>query len=201
MLTIGLCGSSGSGKGYVSEKMKEYGVFCIDTDKLYATKIAVKGSPCLNELCMFFGKEILNPDGTLDRARLAKKVFEGTNASQHLKALNAIAHKYIRKDVEQTIAQNRESGVLATLIDAPVLFESGFDALCDVTVCVTAPSDLKLSRIIKRDGIPSSKAQARLQSQLSDDRLRELCTYEIINDGKKDLDAQIEKIVKELKID
>ena len=201
MLTIGLCGSSGSGKGYVSEKMKKYGVFCIDTDKLYATKIVAKGSPCLNELCMFFGKSILNPDGTLNRPYLSAKVFEGENASQHLKVLNTVTHKHIRKDVEATIAQNRENGLKATLIDAPVLFESGFDNLCDVTICVTAPTNLKLERIVKRDKIERSKAQARLQSQFPDDRLRELCTYEIINDGKTDLDEQIDKIVKELEID
>ena len=201
MLTIGLCGSSGSGKGYVCEKFKERGVICIDTDKLYATKIVAKGSPCLSELCMFFGKDILTPEGTLDRSRLSQKVFEGKNASQHLKALNTITHKYIRADVEKTLEQNKASGVRATPIDAPVLFESGFDNMCDVTICVTAPMELKLDRIVKRDKIPRAKAEARVQSQLTDDMLRELCTYEIINDNKCDLDGQLLSLFKELKLD
>ena len=201
MIVIGLCGASGSGKGYICEKFKTYGVEYIDTDKVYATKIVSAGSPCLDELKMFFGRDIITEKGTLDKARLSKKVFEGPNASQHLKVLNTITHKYIKEDVEATIGDARKRGTKAIIVDAPVLFESGFDSMCDVTICVTAPLDLRLDRIVKRDKIARSKAEARVRSQLVDEKLRELCTYEIINDDKCDLDAQIEKIVKELKLD
>lgn len=200
MITIGLCGATGAGKGYVCTVFKSYGVEYIDTDKVYATKIVSVGTPCLDELCMFFGKEILNYDGTLNKSVLSKKVFEGANASQRLKVLNTITHKYIREDVVKTLEENRQGGAKATIIDAPVLFESGFDDLCDVTICVTAPSDVKLQRIILRDNITAEKAMARLKSQLPDDRLRELCDYEIINDGVADVDSQILEIVKKLNI-
>lgn len=201
MLKIGLCGTSGSGKGYVCEKFKEYGVFHIDTDKVYATRVAVKGSDCLRELCMFFGNGILNSDGTLNKKALSERVFEGENAFSHLKVLNTVTHKYIRNDVLKTLEENEKNGIKATLIDAPVLFESGFDNMCDVTICVTAPDDVKISRIIARDGIPRQKAQARLKSQLTDGRLRELCDYEIVNDGARDLDTQINDLIKKLKLD
>ncbi|MBO5374650.1 MAG: dephospho-CoA kinase [Clostridia bacterium] len=201
MIIIGICGSSGSGKGYTCEKFKEHGVVHIDTDKVYTTKIVVAGSPCLNELCMFFGKGILNSDGSLNKTALASKVFEGENASQHLKVLNTITHKYIRSDVEKTIEECKKNGVSAILVDAPVLFESGFDSMCDVTICVTAPYEMKIQRVMKRDKIPRAKAIARIQSQLADERLRELCTYEIVNDDKGDLDAKIASIIRELKID
>ncbi len=200
MLTIGLCGTSGSGKGYVCEKFQEYGVEYIDTDKVYATKIVAPGSDCLKELCMFFGKDILKPDGSLDKAYLSEKVFEGQNASQHLKVLNTITHKYIKSDVKNTLEQNRKNGVKATLVDAPVLFESGFDSMCDVTICVTAPDELKIDRIVKRDKIPRAKAIARIQSQLTNEKLRELCTYEIVNDEGCDIDGQIMSILKKLNL-
>lgn len=199
MIVIGLCGTSGSGKGYICNKFKKHGIEYIDTDKVYATKIVAVGSACLNELRMFFGKDILNDDGSLNKQRLSTKVFEGANASQHLKVLNTITHKYIKTDVENTLEQNRQNGVWATLVDAPVLFESGFDSMCDVTLCITAPQELKIERIIKRDKISRTKALARIQSQLTDERLRELCTYEIINDDKTELDEQISKIVEELR--
>ncbi len=200
MLVIGLCGASGSGKGYVSSAFGKHGIECIDTDKVYSTKIVAIGSPCLVELCDFFGTDILNSDGSLNKSILSGKVFEGENASEHLKALNNITHRYIRQDVEKTIAESKEKGVKAIIIDAPVLFESGFDSLCDVTICVTAPTQIKLSRILERDGISYQRAKARLDSQLTDNKLRELCDFEIVNDGKMSVEAQIADIIEKLNL-
>lgn len=199
MIKIGLCGSSGSGKGYVCKKFKAYGVEYIDTDKVYRD-IAVGGSECVNELCSYFGEGILSEDGTLNRKELSKRVFEGDNAAEHLKVLNEITHKYIRYETVRILEENESKGVIATIIDAPVLFESGFDDMCDVTVCVTAPTELKIKRILKRDNIPLEKAKARLQSQLPDSILREKCDYEIINDDSGTLEDEIIKVVRGLGI-
>ena len=98
------------------------------------------------------------------------------------------------------LEENESKGVIATIIDAPVLFESGFDKMCDVTVCVTAPTELKINRILKRDNIPIEKAKARLQSQLSDGSLRERCDYEIVNDDSGSLEDEIIKVVRDLGI-
>jgi dephospho-CoA kinase len=199
MIKIGLCGSSGSGKGYVCKKFKAFGVEYIDTDKVYRD-IAIGGSDCVNELCAFFGDEIVSPDGLLDRRELSRRVFEGDNASAHLKVLNEITHKYIRYETVRILEENENKGVIATIIDAPVLFESGFDDMCDVTVCVTAPTELKIKRILKRDNIPLEKAKARLQSQLPDSILREKCDYEIVNDDSGSLEDEIIKVVRDLGI-
>jgi dephospho-CoA kinase len=199
MIKIGLCGSSGSGKGYVCKKFKAYGVEYIDTDKVYRD-IAVGGSECVNELCAFFGDEIVSPDGSLDRRELSKRVFEGEGSKERLKVLNEITHKYIRYETVRILEENESKGVIATIIDAPVLFESGFDKMCDVTVCVTAPTELKINRILKRDNIPIEKAEARLQSQLSDGSLRERCDYEIVNDDSGSLEYEIERVARSLGI-
>ena len=199
MIKIGLCGSSGSGKGYVSKKFKAYGVEYIDTDKVYRD-IAIFGSDCVNELCGYFGEGIVSEDGTLDRKELSRRVFEGDNAAEHLKVLNEITHKYIRYETVRILEENESKGVIATIIDAPVLFESGFDKLCDVTVCVTAPTELKIKRILKRDNIPLEKAKARLQSQLPDEILREKCDYEIVNDDSGSLEGEIARVAESLGI-
>ena len=199
MIKIGLCGSSGSGKGYVCKKFKAYGVEYIDTDKVYRD-IAIGGSECVNELCAFFGDEIVSPDGSLDRRELSKRVFEGEGSKERLKVLNEITHKYIRYETVRILEENESKGVIATIIDAPVLFESGFDKMCDVTVCVTAPTELKIKRILKRDNIPLEKAKARLQSQLPDSILREKCDYEIVNDDSGSLEYEIERVARSLGI-
>ena len=198
MIKIGLCGSSGSGKGYVCKKLKGYGAEHIDTDKVYRD-LVTKDSPCLKELCSCFGKEILNEDGSLNRAALSTKVFEGEGAAERLKSLNSITHKYIRIETKRILSENEKTGAWASLIDAPVLFESGFDDMCDCTVCVTAPTELKIKRITERDKITAEKARARLSSQLRDEELRRLCDFEIVNDDSGDLEIRVEKLVKELK--
>ena len=200
MIVIGLCGASGSGKGYVCEAFKKHGVEFIDTDKVYSTKIVRAGSDCLGELCMFFGKEILNEDGSLNRRALSERVFQGENASEHLKVLNRITHRYILADVKKTIDEYRKNGTRAVIVDAPVLFESGFNESCDTTICVTASYDTKLERIIARDKISREKAQARLKSQLPDERLVELCEYEIKNDADHDIEAQVLSIIEKLNL-
>ncbi len=195
MKIIGLCGSSGAGKGYVSLAFEKHGIPCIDTDKVYREITTKKGSDCLRELVLEFGNQILTENGQLNKAELAKIVFESNGAKNSLKRLNEIAHRYIKIDTEKIIESHAKNGAWAVVIDAPVLFESGFDKMCDFTVCVLAPIEEKIARIIARDGITREKAQLRLNNQLSDSELSQLCTYKIDNSGA-DIEAQIINILK-----
>lgn len=199
MKVIGLCGSSGAGKGYVSKIFEKYGIPCIDLDRLYREKTTKKGTKCLEELTNTFGKEILTPDGELDRTRLAGIVFEGNGAKERLNKLNKITHHYIKIDTEELVADYKSQGEKAVIIDAPVLFESGFNKMCDLTISVVAPLEMKLERIIERDKISPEKALARLNSQLSDEELINLSTYYIDN-SNIELKAQIENILIKEKI-
>lgn len=199
MIIIGLCGSSGSGKGYICNKFASHGVGFIDTDKVYRENV-LNNQACVNELVGCFGIDILE-DGRVSKKRLAAIVFEGEKAGEKLALLNQITHKYIKIETDLLVLDFKEKGFSAVLIDAPVLFESGFDKMCDVTVCVTASYEEKLARIIKRDGISKEKAVARLNSQLNDLELRKRCTYEIDNSDGRDLESQIISILKDLGIE
>ena len=198
MIKIGICGSSGSGKGYVCKLFSTYGYKWIDTDRVYRD-LATPRSQCVSELKEYFGESILNSDGSLNRRELSKCVFEGEGSKEKLKQLNKISHYHIRKETERIIKECEKNGYHGALIDAPVLFESGFDSLCDITVCVTAPSELKLERIMMRDGISLEKALARINSQLTDNELREKCDYEIDNSQGADVEKQILEILSKLK--
>lgn len=192
MKIIGLCGSSGSGKGYVSMLFTKYGVMSIDTDRVYRETTTKKGSECLMELTTEFGSSILTEDGELYRPKLAEIVFSD---KEKLDKLNKITHKHIKKDTLALLAQYKSEGARAVIIDAPVLFESGFDKMCDFTVCVTSPTDRKIDRIMTRDQITREQALARLNSQKSDSELIALATYQIDNSGKE-LTSQITSILK-----
>lgn len=197
MKKIGICGSSGSGKGYVCSIFKEYGIAHIDTDLVYREKTVVPNSLCLKELVFAFGNEILNNDGTLNKSELAKIVFEGEGKDTKRELLNQITHKHIKIDTENIIAELEKQSIKAVLIDAPLLFESGFDKMCNFTICVTANDEIKLERIVERDRISKEKALARLVTQLSDSELRLLCDYEIKNDSSSDIQEQIALILKQ----
>ena len=197
MIKIGICGSSGSGKGYVCKLFSTYGYKWIDTDRVYRD-LATPKSECVKELKEYFGASILNPDGSLNRKELSKSVFEGENSKERLNQLNKITHFYIQRETERIIKESEQNGYKGVLVDAPVLFESGFYILCDVTICVTAPLNTKLQRIISRDGITYEKALARVSNQLTDDELRAKCTYEIDNSGSKSVEAQIAEIISNL---
>ena len=180
MLVIGLTGQSGAGKGEVCRVFSRFDkVVCLDTDKT-ARLVVEKGSRCLAELCECFGDEILGCDGSLDRKKLASIAF--SDEDKH-KRLNQITHFYIMKEIEKWLCKMKEDDVKAAVIDAPLLFESGADKLCNITVGVIAPYPTRLKRIIKRDGIDKKSAKLRLDSQPKDNFFKEKCDYIIANNG------------------
>ncbi len=180
MITLGLTGPSGAGKGIFGKVAAEYpGVYVIDTD-ITARKVVQKGTACLNELAQRFGKDILNSDGTLNRPLLAKIAF--TDRQNHAD-LNRITHKYILIDIQSEISVARQKGFRLCIIDAPLLFESGADALCDISLCVTCPYKVRLERIMERDGIDETNAKIRLDSQPKDEFYTSQSTYTLVNDS------------------
>ena len=198
MKIIGVCGTSGSGKSYVCGLFKKYEIAHIDTDKLYREVTVKKGTPCLKELTDFFGCEILDEKGELNRKALSKIVFESENANEKRELLNSITHKHILIDTNALIEKYRQDGKRAVLIDAPVLFESGFDKICHSTICVTAPLEEKIQRITTRDKITESSAILRLKTQKPDEELRTLCDYEINNSSTSDLVGQIANLISKI---
>lgn len=196
MLVIGLAGGSGSGKGTAAEIFASYGILPIDTDKVYH-RLTNAPSECLRELTGEFGTAILTSDGVLDRARLAELVF---GSEEKRKRLNLISHRHILGTVREIIGKAKAQGYFAVLVDAPLLFESGFDKECDLVVSVLADRETRISRIIARDGITMEKAEARINKQMPDGRLAELSDYVIENNGSRsELSARIAEIIEKIK--
>ena len=170
-MIIGLCGRSGSGKSTVGEYYASLGINYIDTDKI-SREVTAAGTPCLKELAGHFGAGILREDGTLDRKLLASIAMNDENGYAKL---NEITHRYIVARTKELVKGD------ITVIDAPLLFESGLDKECDVVIGVVA-SDLScVRRVRKRDGISISAAHARLARQKSNDFLAQNCDYIIEN--------------------
>ncbi|MBE6605598.1 MAG: dephospho-CoA kinase [Ruminococcaceae bacterium] len=184
MLTVGLTGATGAGKGALCEIFEKYGIHCLDTD-LVSRLVCKPGMPCTLELAKEFGEDILLKDGSLDRKALAKKVFSIEKNDALLEKLNAITHKYILAYADKWLEDQRASGAKAAVIDAPVLFESGYDKKCDYIIGVTADKELRIRRIIQRDNIDTELAKKRAGLQKDDEYLKKHCSVVFSNNGDR----------------
>jgi len=177
MLTVGLTGSTGSGKGYISDIMKKAGIPCLDTDQV-CHDVYHKGEPCYLDLVSYFGDGILGEDGEIDRRALFNVAFPDKDKYEKL---NSIAFYHIMKATERWLSAQREAGERVAVVDAPMLFESGFDKLCDKVVCVIADRDTQIRRVMKRDDISEEVAISRLAKQKSNDYYRSRSDYALDN--------------------
>ncbi len=181
MLTIGITGGSGSGKSTVADLFCSFGANTIDADIVYHDLLN-NSAPMMCELKRRFPQTI-SADGKLSRRALAEIVFSDMDA---LCDLNAIAHKFVIEETERQMAELYEKNAPYICVDAIALFESGLSKICDVTVGVIAPRDMRLSRITARDNIDIAAAEARINAQKDDEFFREHCDYIIENDGDRD---------------
>ncbi len=181
MIVIGVTGQSGAGKGSFCKALSSFDIPCLDTD-VTARNVVRKGMPCLKELTDFFGKNILLEDGNLNRKKLGSIVFSDEKL---LSKLNCITHKYITAEVQEWLTVCRKKGCLAAAIDAPQLFESGEDTICDVTVAILSEKSYRLSRILARDSITAEYAKKRMDAQKSDEFFISRCDHIIYNNGKE----------------
>ena len=175
----GLTGMSGAGKSTVSDSFKKAGFFIIDCDRI-AREVVRKGESCLDKLQQLFGNGVITDDGELDRRAMGNIVF--TDAEK-LKLLNVTIYPYITYKVI-TMSKNADSGFV--LLDAPTLFESGIDFICDGVVSVTCDKEKSVERIMLRDNISRESAENRLSSQHDAEYYKSRSNFCIENNGDLD---------------
>ncbi len=188
---IGLTGQSGAGKSTAAELFEENGMTVINADALVA-EIYESSPACLKSVAASFGADIINPDGTLNRQLLARRAFE---SKDNTALLGAIVHPFVIAETLKIL--KTLSGTV--VFDAPQLFESNMDAVCDVIVSVTADEGVRAGRIIERDGLTREQARERISAQHSEEFFRSHSDYILENNGniarfKAQTSALIEKI-------
>lgn len=196
MLIIGLTGQTGAGKSTVSKILEKYGCYHIDADRV-AHEILENDSEVQKKLCERFGEDITDKDGKIDRKILAARAFADNESTL---ALNAITHPAVNNKIQNIIMVQKEYGTKAVIIDAIALFESGEAKICDYTVAVTAPFEIRLERIIARDGISVSRAKERINAQKDESFFTLNADYIINNCEPYNIYDETEKLAYKLKL-
>lgn len=180
---IGLTGPTGAGKSTVAQVWQQAGIPIVDADEI-ARRVVEPNTPCLAALTAVFTDAILNADGTLDRKELARRAFADATAT---KALNDTTHPAIMAAIRQELENHADNGHALAVLDAPLLFEAGADTLCDRIVAVTAPVEMRLSRIMARDHIDQNAARMRMNAQPDDAFYARDGVTVLINDKTPDI--------------
>ncbi|VBB43309.1 Dephospho-CoA kinase [uncultured Paludibacter sp.] len=161
-IIIGITGGIGGGKSTFSEFLRECGELVFDTD-LEAKNIQDIDSKTIFEIKNLFGEKIYTEKG-LDRVTVAKIVF---NDKKKLYELNEIIHPKVKNRFKEWVKKHSDRKYL--FMECAILYEAGFDAFVDKVVVVTAPEDIRIRRVILRDGLDEKQVRERIKNQIPDE--------------------------------
>lgn len=195
MKMIGLTGGIGSGKSTVARMLAAHRWTVVDADAV-AREVVEPGQPALAELADAFGPTVLQPDGALNRAELARLAFRD---AEHTQLLNSITHPRIEARTAEFFDAARSAGAKFCVYDMPLLVDKGLHRDMDAVIVVDVDAETRVRRLVEHRGLDEVDARARIDRQISDVERLAAATYVIDNNGpleelKPQVDAVIAKI-------
>jgi dephospho-CoA kinase len=184
-MKIGITGGIGSGKSYICQRLKTRGIEVYDCDS--AAKRLIRTSDSIRrQLTQLIGEDTYIGD-SLNKVAVARFLLASESNAQ---AIDHIVHPAVFQDFMDSGMQWMESAIL---------YESGINKLVDRVIVVTAPLEIRIQRVMQRDGITRENVEQWMQRQWSQEEIRKRADYEIVNDGIADIDAQIDIILEKIK--
>ena len=194
-MIIGLTGGIGSGKSTIAQRLRQMGYAVYDTDS-EAKRLIVEDENVRTQMVQLFGNEVY-ANGVYQTALVAQRVFTDRSL---LAQLNAIVHPAVRADIlrwatmQDSPSFRKGLGVGICFVECAILYQAGFDALCDKVVAVTAPEEVRLARVLTRDHSTIDKVRARMRAQEAE-RDIERADIVINNDGQTLIPTLCEEII------
>ena len=161
-MIIGLTGSIASGKSTVANFLKKRGYPVVDADEI-ARLVVEPGSPVLKEIESVFGADVIKEDGSMDRAKMGKLIFDD---NKKRKQLNTIIHPAIRKELIAQKEAQIAAGAETVILDIPLLFENNLHEYVEKILVVSVTPEVQKERLISRNQFSEQEAEARIASQL-----------------------------------
>lgn len=195
MTVIGITGPTGAGKTTALGELKKLGGCILDADAVYH-ELLERDVTLRSDLEERFGP-LTREDGSFDRKKLGGIVFHDPAA---LGDLNAIAHRRVALELGRRLHLAKKEGVQAAAVDAIALLESPLIELCKLTVAVLAPPEVRVRRIMAREGISEEYAWARVKAQKPDEYFSRHCDYTLINDcpSAEEFSKKVQEFLKEV---
>ena len=194
-MIIGLTGGIGSGKSTIAQGLRQMGYAVYDTDS-EAKRLIVEDENVRTQMVQLFGGEVY-ANGVYQTALVAQRVFTDKSL---LAQLNAIVHPAVRADIlrwatmQDSPSFRKGLGAGICFVECAILYQAGFDELCDKVVAVTAPEEVRLARVLARDHSTIDKVRARMRAQEAE-RDIERADIVINNDGKASIPTLCEEII------
>lgn len=180
MVIAGLTGGIATGKSTVSSILRKAGAIIIDADTI-ARDAVKKNLPAWHEIVRIFGKEVLLPDGEINRTYLGNIIFGDPSKKE---ILNKIVHPHVIQKVAELIEEiGKESPDSIVILDVPLLIEAGMHKGLEDVVLVYTPENIQIKRLVERDGISDEEALLKVHSQMPIEEKREFATIIIDNSG------------------
>lgn len=184
-MALGLTGGIASGKTTAANFLKSIGAKIIDADKI-AHKIMEPDGPAYSDIVQFFGNNILDDDGSINRKKLGEIVF---NNSELRQKLEKITHPIILNKIKTRLKENADNN---TVLVAPLLFEVGIDNLVDQVWVIYCNRETQINRLNNRDGVTRKAAIARINAQMSLEKKIEKADLAIENENSiEDLERKL----------
>lgn len=178
MIVIGITGPTGAGKTTALHELEKLGGAVIDCDAVYHEML--ESNKTLQDMLVQEFGDIRNEKNGVDRKKLGAIVFHDAQA---LERLNEIVRRAITGAVRELLEEYRAAGTYrAAAVDGISIFETGLDRLCDTTLAVVAPAEIRIRRIMDREGISEEYAQARVNAQNPDEFYTSRCAHTLVND-------------------
>ncbi len=184
---IGLTGGIGSGKSYVGRFFNQFDIPIYLADK-EAKRLMIQDPVLKSSIKSLLGKDSYHRNGRPNRPYIAQLVF---NNKKLLKSLNKLVHPAVQADFRSWANQQKAPYAIE---ESALLFEIKAGDKFDKIILVTAPKDIRINRVIKRDNVTKERVLNRMKNQLSDQKKIPLSDFVIINDGKEDIAKQVQKI-------
>ena len=191
---IGITGGVGAGKSSVMAILERNTKSVIMIADEIAKKMIEPDSSCYNDIVGLLGESVLNPDGSVNRERMAKLIYEKEELRQRV---NALIHPAVNEYIKAVITREREAGECEfVFVEAALLIENGYDRICDELWYVYASEEVRKERLIKTRSYSSEKCDAIMKRQLSEETFKSKCTEVIDNNADEDtLEIQIKKLL------
>ncbi|MGS4344864.1 dephospho-CoA kinase [Myroides odoratus] len=192
-IIVGLTGGIGSGKTTVAKLFEKQGIPIYIADE--RAKMIMERPDVVQSVQQIFPTSVMNERGLLDRSKIKQLVFDNKKL---LEQLNQVVHPQVKKDFDDWLEQHKNAPIV--MKESAILFENGLEKTCDAVIVVVAPEEVRIERVMARDGVSKEQVLKIIDNQMKDAEKVKRSQYIIENNNKKIVESDIIAIIRDINL-